>query len=313
MQTTTVLPPPDFFVDPIGYLLHYINQLFPYIMVVVSLLVLMVLYWILTRLVRRSLTSIGMGIEASTGIVLVLRLVFFMAAVVIVINAFETNLATILSITAIFGTALGLAFSQALGNIVSGLYVLAARPFKVGDYVRVAGVEGIVREITLNYTRILLGDETRQLLPNSKVVSSEVTNFRVAVAEILQDKEKVVEEAREEKQRRSYIRSIESAIDKLRDMASDADAYRYTFDMNIHMSYNQKEMQRRFDAVCKRYEKVFLALPTYQVWAKPTAAVTYRFTFIVEDPMLIIRKTSEFMEELLEYYIEGSQEAIKNI
>ena len=305
MQTTTVTPPPDFFVNPIGYLVYYINQLFPYVVLVVTLIFLMLLYLIITRLVKRSLKAIGMGIEASTGIVLVLRLVFFMAAVMIVVTTFAASLATILSLTAIFGTALGLAFSQALGNIVSGLYVLAARPFRVGDYVRVGGVEGIVREITLNYTRILLGDETKQLLPNSKVVTSEVTNFRVAVSDLLEDKEHQIEEAKDEKQRRSYIRSIDRAIDKLRDMASDADAYRYTFDMNIHMSYNQKEMQRRFDEVCKRYETIFLARPTYQIWAKPTAAVTYRFTFIVTDPMLIIKKTADFMEELLEYYIEG--------
>lgn len=306
MQTTTTTPPPDFFVNPFGYILYYVNQLFPYVVLVVGLIVLMILYFILTRLVKRSLRAIGMGIEASTGIVLVLRLVFFMAAVMIVINAFEASLATILSLTAIFGTALGLAFSQALGNIVSGLYVLAARPFRVGDYVRVGSIEGIVREITLNYTRILLSDETRQLLPNNKVVSSEVTNFRVAVSEILEDKEKQIEEAKEKNQRRSYIRSIDNAIDRLKDMAGDADAYRYTFDMNIHMNYDQKKMQKQFDLVCERYEKVFLTRPTYQVWAKPTAAVTYRFTFIVQDPMLIIRKTSDFMNDLLEYYIEGS-------
>ncbi|MFW9964103.1 MAG: mechanosensitive ion channel family protein [Candidatus Sifarchaeia archaeon] len=306
MQTTTTLPPPpDPFVDFLGYILYYINLLFPYIMLAFSLLILLVLYFILTRLVKRSLTSIGMGIEAATGIVLVLRLIFFMAGVMIIISAFEASIATLLSLTAIFGTALGLAFSQALGNIVSGLYVLAARPFRVGDYVRVGGVEGIVREITLNYTRILLGDETRQLLPNSKVVSSEVTNFRVAVSDLIKDKEDQIEDIKDERRMKSYIRSIDNAIDRFRHMAGDANAFKYTFDMNIHMSYNQKDMQRHFDKVCQEYEDVFLARPTYQIWAKPVAAVTYRFTYIVEDPMLIIKKTSEFMEDLLKHYIEG--------
>lgn len=77
--------------------------------------------------------------------------------------------------------------------------------------------------------------------------------------------------------------------------------------MNIHMNYDQRAMQQHFDKVCKDYEKVFLARPTYQIWAKPVAAVTYRFTFIVEDPMMIITKTSEFMEDLLEVYIEGQK------
>ncbi len=307
MQTSTITPPPDIFLDPIGYIMYYINLLFPYIMLGVSLLVLIGVYFVVTRLVRRSLTSIGMGIEAATGIVLVLRLVFFMAGVMIIISAFETSVATLLSITAIFGTALGLAFSQALGNIVSGLYVLAARPFRVGDYVRVGGIEGIVREITLNYTRILLADETRQLLPNSKVVSSEVTNIRVAVSELIRNEEEVIEQVKEEKGRRSYIKSIDSAIDRLRHMAGDADAFKYTFDLNIHMSYDQRAMQRHFDLVCKEYEDVFLGRPTYQIWAKPVAAITYRFTYIVDDPMLIIKKTSDFMQDLLKYYIDGTK------
>ncbi|NHI88605.1 MAG: hypothetical protein EAX87_03720 [Candidatus Thorarchaeota archaeon] len=308
MQTTTTMsPPPNPVADPWGYIVYYINLFFPYIMVVVSLIILMLLYFVITRLVKRSLRSIGMGIEAATGIVLVLRLVFFMAGIMIVIGAFEASIATLLSLTAIFGTALGLAFSQALGNIVSGLYVLAARPFRVGDYVRVGTVEGIVREITLNYTRILLADETRQLLPNSKVVTSEVTNFRVTVSDLIKNTEEEAETIHEEKKRRSYLQSIDAAIGKLRNMASDADAFKYTFDMNIHMSYDQRAMQRHFDKVCKDYEKVFLARPTYQIWAKPVAAVTYRFTFIVDEPMMIITKTSEFMEDLLEVYIANQK------
>jgi small-conductance mechanosensitive channel len=308
MQTTTTTPPPpDFLINPIGYIMYFINLLFPYIMIVVSLIILMILYFVLTRLVKRSLFSIGMGIEAATGIVLILRLIFFMAAIMIIISAFEASLATILSISAIFGTALGLAFSQALGNIVSGLYVLAARPFRVGDYVRVGNVEGIVREITLNYTKVLLSDETRQLLPNSKVVSSEVTNFRVSVSQLLKDEVAQKADAAEEKERKSYIRTIDNAIGKLRNMASDADAFKYTFDMSIHMNYDQREMQKQFDKVCSDYEEIFLTRPTYQIWAKPVAAVTYRFTFIVDDPMMIIKMTSVFMNDLLKYYIEGTK------
>ncbi len=135
-----------------------------------------------------------MGIEAASGVVLILRLLFFIVAVTIFVSAFETSLATILSLGAIFGTALGLAFSQALGNIVSGLYVVAARPFRVGDYVRIGNVEGVVKEITLNYTRVLLADETHQLVPNNKVVGSEVTNYRIEdLPGLIEGKEEKIE------------------------------------------------------------------------------------------------------------------------
>jgi hypothetical protein len=303
MQITTA---PDFFVDPIGFIQFYWVQILPYVILVVTLLILMVIYLGVTRVMKSSLGAIGMGPQSATGIVMILRLVFFVIAVLILVSAFEANLATILSISAIFGTALGLAFSQALGNIVSGLYVLAARPFSVGDYVRIGAVEGIVREITLNYTRVLLSDETIQLVPNNKVVGSEVTNFLVEVDELIKAKEEEVQEAKEEERAHSYIKKIDGAVDRLKEMVDDdEDAYRYTFDLTIHMGFNHLEMRKHFDKVCTKYETIFFSRPSYIIWAKPNAGVTYRFAFIVEDPMVIIQKSSEFMDDLLELYMKG--------
>ncbi|RLI56679.1 MAG: hypothetical protein DRO87_03565 [Candidatus Thorarchaeota archaeon] len=297
--------PPDFLIDPIGYILFYAQALLPYMILLLSLFVLMVLYLVVTRLARRSLNAAGMGAEASTGIVLVLRLVFFIVAVMILISAFEANLAAILSISAIFGTALGLAFSQALSNIVSGLYVLAARPFRVGDYVRIGGVEGIVREITLNYTRILLSDETIQLVPNNKVVSSEVTNFRIDIREFIKHQEEEIEVIKSERRGWRYVQVLDRAIDKLQEIAGDVHAYRYTFDITMHMSYDQRKIKAEFDKVCKKWESIFATRPIYFIWSKPSAAVTYRFAFIVKDPMTIIKKSSDFLEDLLDPFITG--------
>ena len=302
MQITT---PPELFVDPIGFIQFYWEQLLPYILLILSLLILMLIYLLVTSLARRSLRAAGMGAEAASGIVMILRLVFFIIAVMISVSAFEANLATILSLSAIFGTALGLAFSQALGNIVSGLYVLTARPFRVGDYVRIGSVEGVVREVTLNYTRVLLSDETIQLVPNSKVVGSEVTNFRVDVEDLIESRQEEVHEAREEGRGRTYIRKIDNALDRLKDMATDIEAYRYTFDLTIHMSFDHLAMRKHFDKICAEYESIFLDRPNYMIWAKPSAAVTYRFAFIVEDPMVIIHKSSEFMNDLLKLYMKG--------
>ncbi|MFW9809808.1 MAG: mechanosensitive ion channel family protein [Candidatus Thorarchaeota archaeon] len=302
MQITT---PPGFFEDPVGFIQFYWEALWPYILLIISLIVLMLIYLVVTSLTRRSLRTIGMGPEAATGIVMVLRLIFFIAAVMIVVSAFQTNLTTILSLTAIFGTALGLAFSQALGNIVSGLYVLTARPFRVGDYVRIGTVEGVVREVTLNYTRVLMPDESIQLVPNSKVVGSEVTNFRINVEELIESREEEVQMSIEEGKGVSYIRKIDNALDRLKDMATDIIAFRYLFDLTIHMNHDHKAMRKHFDKVCKEYESIFLDKPTYMVWAKPNAAVTYRFAFITEDPMVILHKSNEFMNDLLGLYMEG--------
>lgn len=295
----------DFFADLILYLQLHWDNLFPYVMVVVWLAITGLIYVIATTLAKRSLKSIGMGIEAASGVVLILRLLFFIVAVTIVVNAFETSLATILSLGAIFGTALGLAFSQALGNIVSGLYVVAARPFRVGDYVRIGNVEGVVKEITLNYTRVLLSDKTHQLVPNNKVVGSEVTNYRIEdLPGLIEDKEEERVDAVEERRSRRYIRSMDSAIHKLKELATDEDYYRYTFDLTLHMSFDHSKLMAHFDKVCLKWSTIFLAQPSYIIWAKPNAAMTYRFTIIVADAMTIINQNSEFMKELLKHWIE---------
>ena len=245
-----------------------------------------------------------MGIEASSGVVLILRLLFFIIAVTVVVSAFESSLATILSLGAIFGTALGLAFSQALGNIVSGLYVVAARPFRVGDYVRIGTVEGVVKEITLNYTRVLLADETHQLVPNNKVVGSEVTNYRIEdLPGLIEGKEEERVEAVGERRSRRYIHSMDNAITKLKDLATDVDYYRYTFDLTLHMSFDHSKLMTHFDKICSKWSTIYLAKPTYIIWAKPSAAMTYRFTIIVADAMTIIKQNSEFMKELLKPWI----------
>ncbi|MBD3405334.1 MAG: mechanosensitive ion channel [Candidatus Lokiarchaeota archaeon] len=292
--------PPDFLIDPIGYFQFYLDIVGPYVIVAITLIIVVIIYKISIRVASKSLEAAGMGTEIASGLILVLRLIFFIIAVGVVIAGLNPDLAAILSVTAIFGTALGLAFSQALSNIVSGLYVFAARPFRVGDYVRIGGMEGIVEEITLNYTRILLPDETTQLVPNNKVQSTEVTNFRINLREFIRKEEKATKEV----DNQSYRDSLEHAWKQLQKITNQEEAYRYTFDLSFHMGKKHNELIASFEKAFDKWESIFLSRPTYSLWAKPSAGYTYRFAFIVQDPMVIIKRTSEFMEELLTEYWE---------
>jgi flagellar basal body-associated protein FliL len=265
---------PDLFIDPIAFVAYFWLQ-------ILQLLLLLLLYFIMTRVLRRSLRAMGVGPEASSGIVLITRLILFAAVVMVIISFFSSSFATILSVSTLFGTAIGLAFSQALGNIVSGLYVFAARPFRVGDYVKIGSVEGIVREITLNYTEVLLPDETTQLVPNSKVVTSEVTNYRIEMSDFIERSEEM-----ESNGDSSVRRSMRRALYRLKDMTGYDDAYRYTFELTFHMNFDHQNLRITFDNVCKNWTTKFLS-------------------FIVANPMDIIRYGSEFKDDLLQIYWSG--------
>jgi small-conductance mechanosensitive channel len=73
--------------------------------------------------------------------------------------------------------ALGFASQKTLGNFMAGLFLLAARPFRVGDYVRIGTVEGIVQEITINYTKVLTIGNNTVAVSNLQILDRDITNY----------------------------------------------------------------------------------------------------------------------------------------
>jgi len=77
----------------------------------------------------------------------------------------------------------GLAAQQTLGNLIAGTVLLSARPFKVGDRVRLQGgqvggqIEGVVSSLGLLYTTYASGEDSI-MVPNSVVLSVAVIPLR---------------------------------------------------------------------------------------------------------------------------------------
>lgn len=270
--------------------------------VIPFLLLLYVIYLIIMRSITLSFRRVGMPAEAISGVRLMVRLLFFGVAFSTVLSA--TSIVSgeaLITGGAIFGTAIGLAFSRALSNMVSGFYVLGARPFRVGDYVRIGSIEGVVLELTLNYTRLLLPDMTKQLVPNSKVVDSEVTNFRVRVDELMY--ERGIELTKQEKGRR-----IISALSGLKSLAKGTEVYRYTFDVHVHKDYSHKRVLAYFDTISDKYTENFLERPEVMYWAIENLGTVYRIGYIVNKPMDILDIGAQFQAEVADF-----REAMKKV
>jgi len=73
---------------------------------------------------------------------------------------------------------LGFASQKTIGNFNRGHIPLSAHPFRVGDYVRLGTVEGIVQEITINYTKSLQPAPTTPFsVSNLQILDRDITNF----------------------------------------------------------------------------------------------------------------------------------------
>ncbi len=62
-------------------------------------------------------------------------------------------------------------------NFVSGLILLAERPVKIGDWVKLGDQEGDIRRISLRSTEIQVGDKSTLIVPNSELVTKTVRNM----------------------------------------------------------------------------------------------------------------------------------------
>jgi hypothetical protein len=245
------------------------------------------------RTVTISFRKAGMSAEAKSSVKLMLRLLFLGVALSWILSATALIDSTaIITSGALFGTAIGLAFSKALSNIVSGFYVLGARPFRVGDYVKIGDVEGVVSEITLNYTRLLQSDFTREFVPNSKVVDSQVTNYRIRIDDymVMRGKE-YTNDARKSGR-------VRSAFDGLRNLATGTEVFRYSFEVNVNKDYDIALVDAYFDEICEKWKDEFIDKPEVLFSSEVMFGVVYKVVYIVKDPMDILGKGSDFTHEI---------------
>ncbi len=75
------------------------------------------------------------------------------------------------------GAGVALAAQGVLGNLVAGLTIIFTKPFRVGEYIAVVGVEGVVKTIQLFNTTLGHFDQSRIVVPNRKIVGEILHNY----------------------------------------------------------------------------------------------------------------------------------------
>src|SRR6185295_897873 len=77
------------------------------------------------------------------------------------------------------GAGIALAMQGVLGNLAAGLTIIFTKPFRVGEYVSMVGVEGRVESIELFATRLSHPDRSVVVVPNRKIVGEILHNYGV--------------------------------------------------------------------------------------------------------------------------------------
>jgi len=150
---------------------------------IVTVLVLLILGWAIARNFGRALgPALFRRLDPATAgpVGFLIRLGTLAIALLVALSVAGVQARTLLVGGAFTAVILGLAAQQTLGNLIAGIVLLSARPFKVGDRVRLQGgpiagqIEGTVSSQGLLYTTFVTGEEA-VMVPNSVVLNVAVS------------------------------------------------------------------------------------------------------------------------------------------
>lgn len=94
----------------------------------------------------------------------------------IALDTIGISLQSLAALGAVLMVGVGFGLQNIAQNFISGLIILLERPIKIGDIVRVKGVDGVVIEIGARSTLIHTRDDIAIIVPNSQFISEQVVN-----------------------------------------------------------------------------------------------------------------------------------------
>ena len=132
---------------------------------------------LINRLVASILQRRHIEISVQTFLSSLVNIILTILLIITVIGALGVNTTSFAALIASTGVAIGMALSGNLQNFAGGLIILLFKPYRVGDFIDVCGVQGTVSAVQIFHTILLTPDNKAVYLPNGSTSSSTITNY----------------------------------------------------------------------------------------------------------------------------------------
>ena len=146
----------------------------------IGVLVVVFFTWLVAKVVRFSAFQWAQRTEGDRSTeILIGRLGYgavWVGGTVIALGVWGIDFATMLGALGLTSVAIGFSLKDVLSNYISGVILLAARPFHIGDQVVIDGYEGTITQVQLRSTTIRTYDGRMIYIPNQEVFSASITN-----------------------------------------------------------------------------------------------------------------------------------------
>ncbi|MBQ6075621.1 MAG: mechanosensitive ion channel [Lachnospiraceae bacterium] len=151
----------------------------------IKILIALIILWIAFKVINKIGKKIGKKLEGSGKLDKTLVKTFVSAGkalakclvVLALVGYLGIDTSGVAALIASLGVMVGLAVNGALGNIAGGVLLLVTRPYRVDDYVEVAGQAGTVEAINLVSTKLVTVDNRVVYIPNGSASASNIINY----------------------------------------------------------------------------------------------------------------------------------------
>ena len=132
------------------------------------------------RLLARTVSDLSMRKVAAN----LLRAVLLLVGLLFALSAVGVDLTALSVLGGAFGVGLGLGLQKLAANYVSGFVVLVERSVRIGDYIKVDGLEGRVTDIKTRYTLLRDPGGRESIIPNEMLLTQRVDNLSLSDPQI---------------------------------------------------------------------------------------------------------------------------------
>ena len=149
--------------------------------IVILTLVVIVVAKLISMVVRKIVARFFKKIEGDESLTYatytIIRTLIWVIAMLIILDLFGFNTASLLTVLGAAGLAIGLAMKDSLSNIAAGIMLLILRPYKQGDYIDCGSISGNIQQMGMFSTILKTPDGLFVSAPNSVVFGTPIKNY----------------------------------------------------------------------------------------------------------------------------------------
>ncbi len=149
------------------------SVVFAIVMLIIGIIAAKLIAYIISKALKRS----KIDGAARSFLVSLIRIILYIVVIIMALTMINVPMSSIITVFGAAGLAISLALQNCLSNLCGGFIILFSKPFSAGDTIEIDSSIGIVKSITILYTKIITFDGKSVLIPNGKVTEAKIINY----------------------------------------------------------------------------------------------------------------------------------------